>query len=338
MNIIVLGVVPQHLDLRHATAALLPHPQGHRRRRRTHLHGVAPLLGARDRSRRTRRSPSSSTSRGLASSVPPGIRRTACGVAATTRRRSRSRTSSRAVASRAADVADNVGGRWTAVRRTSVEEARILLAGPQGDLRGCGPRHARRHAAPRRTLRDAGELREAEQVLDDVAVDAASSRPRTTTATGCVGPSSTWPSSSTGSASTTRHDDSGSASWRPPTGRADPTAELSVRTATNLAITLRKLHRYGDEFPLRVRVLEATQAHVGARSRRDVHGADRAGPDAAQPRQPRDGAEPLHRGPRRPRAQRQPTSGRSSRRSGPSPRSSWRSSDRRRPPPCSTRS
>ena len=41
--------------------------------------------------------------------------------------------------------------------------------------------------------------------------------------------------------------------------RSGPDSELSVRTATNLAITLRKLHRYGDEFPLRVRVLEATR-------------------------------------------------------------------------------
>jgi tetratricopeptide (TPR) repeat protein len=42
-----------------------------------------------------------------------------------------------------------------------------------------------------------------------------------------------------------------------------PDSELSVRTATNLAITLRKLRRYGDEFPLRMRVLESTRQSVG---------------------------------------------------------------------------
>ncbi len=42
-----------------------------------------------------------------------------------------------------------------------------------------------------------------------------------------------------------------------------PDSELSVQTATNLAITLRKLRRYGDEFPLRVRVLESTRRSLG---------------------------------------------------------------------------
>ena len=40
-------------------------------------------------------------------------------------------------------------------------------------------------------------------------------------------------------------------------------SELSRQTATNLAITLRKLRRYGDEFPLRVRVLESTRRSLG---------------------------------------------------------------------------
>lgn len=42
-----------------------------------------------------------------------------------------------------------------------------------------------------------------------------------------------------------------------------PDSDLSVQTATNLAITLRKLRRYGDEFPLRVRVLESTRRSCG---------------------------------------------------------------------------
>jgi tetratricopeptide (TPR) repeat protein len=40
-------------------------------------------------------------------------------------------------------------------------------------------------------------------------------------------------------------------------------SELSVRTATNLAITLRKLHRSGDELPLRVRVLDSIRRSLG---------------------------------------------------------------------------
>ncbi len=42
-----------------------------------------------------------------------------------------------------------------------------------------------------------------------------------------------------------------------------PDSEFSMRTATNLAITLRKLRRYGDEFPLRVRVLETCKRTLG---------------------------------------------------------------------------
>lgn len=42
-----------------------------------------------------------------------------------------------------------------------------------------------------------------------------------------------------------------------------PDSELSVQTATNMAITLRKLHRSGDEFPLRVRVLDSTARRRG---------------------------------------------------------------------------
>jgi tetratricopeptide (TPR) repeat protein len=43
----------------------------------------------------------------------------------------------------------------------------------------------------------------------------------------------------------------------------DAESELSTQTAINLAITLRKLRRYGDEFPLRVRVLESARRRLG---------------------------------------------------------------------------
>jgi tetratricopeptide (TPR) repeat protein len=43
----------------------------------------------------------------------------------------------------------------------------------------------------------------------------------------------------------------------------DADSELSTQTAINLAITLRKLRRYGDEFPLRVRVLESARRRLG---------------------------------------------------------------------------
>ena len=43
----------------------------------------------------------------------------------------------------------------------------------------------------------------------------------------------------------------------------DADCELSTQTAINLAITLRKLRRYGDEFPLRVRVLESARRRLG---------------------------------------------------------------------------
>ena len=42
-----------------------------------------------------------------------------------------------------------------------------------------------------------------------------------------------------------------------------PTVSCLFRAAGNLAITLRKLRRYGDEFPLRVRVLESTSKTRG---------------------------------------------------------------------------
>ena len=43
----------------------------------------------------------------------------------------------------------------------------------------------------------------------------------------------------------------------------DANQALLNETANNLAITLRKLRRSGDEFPLRIRVLDSTRRAVG---------------------------------------------------------------------------
>jgi len=43
-----------------------------------------------------------------------------------------------------------------------------------------------------------------------------------------------------------------------------PGSELSIRAAINLAMTLRQLRLYGDEFPLRVRILESTRSSLGS--------------------------------------------------------------------------
>ena len=66
-----------------------------------------------------------------------------------------------------------------------------------------------------------------------------------------------------------------------------PDSELSVQTATNLAITLRKLRRYGDEFPLRVRAGVDPSNRPARRAPRNVPGRGRPGPDPSPPRQPR---------------------------------------------------
>jgi tetratricopeptide (TPR) repeat protein len=42
-----------------------------------------------------------------------------------------------------------------------------------------------------------------------------------------------------------------------------PASDLSRSAAVNLAITLRELKRYGDEFPVRQRILDETRARVG---------------------------------------------------------------------------
>ena len=75
-----------------------------------------------------------------------------------------------------------------------------------------------------------------------------------------------------------------------------PESQLSRQSATNLAITLRKLRRYGDEFPLRVRILESTRRSARTRPRGHVSLDGRSGPNASEPGQPRDGVEPVSGG------------------------------------------
>ena len=114
-------------------------------------------------------------------------------------------------------------------------------------------------------------------------------------------------------------------------------SELSRQTATNLAITLRKLRRYGDEFPLRVRVLETTTRSLGP----DAAATFRAEIDLAQTHRHLGNHElalGLFTEALAGLERTEETRGRSCTRSGPSPPSWWRSSDRRKRPGCSTRS
>ena len=188
-----------------------------------------------------------------------------------------------------------------------------------------------------RTFRDAGELREAEQVLTTLlsmqhraGEDEDGERILRTEFNLAIVVDRLG--------STTRHDDSGSVSWRPPTGRADPTPSYSVRTATNLAITLRKLRRYGDEFPLAGAHRGLEKEDSGVRPPRHRPWRWSVSPRRVATSATTKSPWSLLRGTRRTRAQRRRRAGDPPRRSGPSPRNSWHSSDRRRPPPCSTRS
>ena len=102
-----------------------------------------------------------------------------------------------------------------------------------------------------RTLRDAGELREAEHVLTTLlslqhrAGDEGDDRILRTEFNLAI------------VLDRLGEYDAARRVWERVLGASDrehgPDSQLSVRTATNLAITLRKQHRYGDEFPLRVR-------------------------------------------------------------------------------------
>ena len=91
---------------------------------------------------------------------------------------------------------------------------------------------------------------------------------------------------------------SGSTSSSPPTRTPALTASSPDKPPPISAITLRKLRRYGDEFPLRVRV-PVTPANPGPRQHRDLQGGDRAGPGPSASRQPRNGSGTVHRGSRR---------------------------------------
>ncbi len=142
-----------------------------------------------------------------------------------------------------------------------LEEARILLQARReiyGDA-DPGTLEAMLHLG--RTLRDAGELREAEQVLTTLvalqhrAADENGDRILRTEFNLAI------------VLDRLGEYDAARRLWERVLQASDhdhgPDSQLSVRTATNLAITLRKQHRYGDEFPLRVRVLEATRSTLG---------------------------------------------------------------------------
>ena len=142
-----------------------------------------------------------------------------------------------------------------------LEEARILLQARR-EIYGDAD-HATLDAMLHlgRTLRDAGELREAEHVLTTLlslqhrAGDEGDDRILRTEFNLAI------------VLDRLGEYDAARRVWERVLGASDrehgPDSQLSVRTATNLAITLRKQHRYGDEFPLRVRVLEATQRALG---------------------------------------------------------------------------
>jgi tetratricopeptide (TPR) repeat protein len=144
-----------------------------------------------------------------------------------------------------------------------VEEARLLLDARQELYGESDPTTIDAMLQLGRTLRDAGELRQAEGVLtSSLALQKRSAegddeRLRWTEFNLAI------VLDRLGEHEATRR------LWERVLASSDrddgPDSELSRQTATNLAITLRKLRRYGDEFPLRARVLEST---------RRVHGPD----------------------------------------------------------------
>jgi tetratricopeptide (TPR) repeat protein len=157
-----------------------------------------------------------------------------------------------------------------------VEEARLLLDARQELYGDSDPITFDAMLTLGRTLRDAGQLREAEQVLTSSLALQNRSAEKDESRIG-------WTEFNlaivldriNAHESARRH-------WERVLEMSDrengPDSELSVQTATNLSITLRKLRRYGDEYPLRVRVLESTRRSAGP----DSVGACRAMVDLAQ--------------------------------------------------------
>jgi tetratricopeptide (TPR) repeat protein len=148
------------------------------------------------------------------------------------------------------------------VQAQQVEEARILLDARQELYGESDPTTIDSMLHLGRTLRDAGELREAEQVLTTSLSVQNRSAERDE---GRI----TWTEFNLAIVlDRLGEHDAARRFWEVVLEASDrengPDSELSIRTATNLAITLRKLGRYGDEFPLRVRVLDSARRSLGA--------------------------------------------------------------------------
>lgn len=142
-----------------------------------------------------------------------------------------------------------------------VEEARILLDARKELYGESDPATFDARLQLGRTLRDAGQLREAEQVL----TTSLSLQKRSAESDEVH---RAWTEFNLaivldrlGEHEATRR------LWESVLETSDrengPDSDLSRQTAKNLAITLRKLRRFGDEFPLRVRVLDSTRSVLG---------------------------------------------------------------------------
>ncbi len=143
-----------------------------------------------------------------------------------------------------------------------LEEARIILQARREIYGDSDPGTLDAMLQLGRTLRDAGELREAEHVLTTLlsmqnraGEDDGARITRTEFNLAIV-------------LDRLNEYDAARRLWERVLRASDlengPDSELSLRTAVNLAITLRKLRRYGDEFPLRVRILDSTRRTLGS--------------------------------------------------------------------------
>ena len=142
-----------------------------------------------------------------------------------------------------------------------MEEARILLDARQELYGASDPATFDAMLQLGRTLRDAGRLREAEQVL-------ATSLSLQHRSGEIDGRRTMWTGFNLAIVlDRLGEQEAARRQWERVLEASDrdngPDSELSVQTATNLAITLRKLRRSGDEFPLRVRVLDSTRRTLG---------------------------------------------------------------------------
>ena len=147
------------------------------------------------------------------------------------------------------------------VHARAVEEARLVLDARQELYGESDPATFEAMLQFGRTLRDAGELRQAEQVL--TASLALQHRSGDGNEAGVR-----WTEFNLAIVlDRLGEHEAARRSWEHVLASSDRDEgvdnELSRQTAVNLAITLRKLRRYGDEFPLRVRVLDSARRRLG---------------------------------------------------------------------------